>query len=83
MFYKLVFVILPLECYIVQISRSINIDQYALLHPKLSEDTFGVMAFNDQKMEKRHSRPSYVLACSTICKKGTHHRLIRLPHNLQ
>ena len=50
MFYKPVFVILPLECYIVQISRSINIDQYALLHPKLSEDTFGVMAPNDQKM---------------------------------
>jgi len=50
MFYKLVFVILPLECYIVQIKRSINIDQYALLHHKLSEDTFGVMAFNDQKL---------------------------------
>ena len=50
MFYKPIFLILPLECYIVQINRSINIDQYAQLHPKLSEDTFGVMALNDQKM---------------------------------
>ena len=50
MFYKPIFVILPLECYIVQISKSINIDQYTLLDPKLLEDTFGVMALNDQKM---------------------------------
>ena len=83
MFPSLVFILLALECYLVKFSWSIDINQYALLHPKLSENTFGVMAFNHPKMYEQHDRPPYMLAYCTICGQGTQIISIWLPNNLQ
>ena len=83
MFFGLVFLLLVLECYLVKFSWSIDINWYALLHPKLLENTFGVMTFNHPKMYEQHDRPPYVLACYTICGQGTQIILVWLLDNLQ
>jgi len=49
MYFSPVFVLLALKCFLVKFSVSIDIDQYDLLHPKLLENTFEVMAFNHPK----------------------------------
>ena len=67
MYFSPVSILLTLECYLVKFNWSINIDRYALLYPKLSKNTFGVMAFNHLKMYERHNRPPNVLVCHTIC----------------
>ena len=83
MFFNPVFILLALECYLVKFSWSIDIDRYALLHPKLLENTFKVMAFNHPKMYERYDRAPYVLACCTICEQGTQIIYVWLPNNLQ
>ena len=83
MYLGTILMLLALEGYLAQFSWSINIDWYALLHPKLSENTFRMMVFNHPKMYERHDRPSYVLACRTICRQWTQIICVRLPDNLQ
>ena len=55
-----ILMLLALEGYLVQFCCSINIDWYALLHPKLLESTFEVMTFNHPKMYEWHDRPPCV-----------------------